>query len=257
MTIEPSATLMAHCGARLVEREQIWHLPQPKSLGRLHQPIAHRTLLESFDGVFNDFGLKVRAEELAVQGNGSERIFGVFKLRGEPLGDNLPDRGFAMGFQGSHDQSLSLKIAAGTDVFVCDNLCFHSNMISMSKKQTVYVQLKHELSKAIATYITQSGALSAQINKAKRTELGPSQAVGLVLDAFYGDIGGKGPIMPTKHMPNVLNNFFRPAPEWTDITENERSLWSLHNSFTREAKGLRPNMKLKTTTKLGLLLATI
>jgi len=245
------STLIAHCGADYTHRDGLRAIETPEPMGRWHKPIAHIELVETLEETLADQGIKLAREEYAVQ-RGGKVIFGTMDF--DPTSKGLvatdPTRGYSLGLRGANDQTMPLEIAVGDRIFVCDNLAFAPGLISMKRKHTIGLDLKAELGEAVTRYVGQTRDMDALIDRARERELRDEQAKGLILDAFV-----RHDVMPVRLLPHVTRLYFDTPEDATDISEHPRTLWALHNAFTREARKLKPARRFDATAKLGGLLA--
>jgi hypothetical protein len=137
--------LNLHAGGSLQTREQIAALNYPAPKGARHVVRPFIEDLELLTATFDDFGYRVTDEGVGVvfdKDNLARQFFGAIEVRPKALvGEYLPadERSIVVGIRGSADQSLPRQLCAGTNTFVCSNLCFHSNLVNVSTKQTLFI----------------------------------------------------------------------------------------------------------------------
>lgn len=119
--------LLNHRDCARVEEDFVLSLDAPEPT-ETWNPIPHRELIASVQHIFNKTGLVVDKKEYSVNPTG-ERMFGVWTLTNELM----PGRFKSIGFRNSTDKSMSIGMCAGERVFVCDNLAFHGEYISLRK----------------------------------------------------------------------------------------------------------------------------
>jgi hypothetical protein len=245
------ATLLSQRGSRKIQRSELGLLPEPKKLGPRHRPVPHHRLLEALSHVLHEQHLHVVREELSVYGPRGERLFGVMDLRSSNGLEAWAsaESAFSLGFRGATDQSLSLQIAAGGRVLVCDNLCFSGALIAIQRKHTTRLDLERELREAIERYKEQAIHFAEQNDRAKETVLTKDRAKALMFDEF-----SRG-TLPCSKLPRVARWFFDPPAGATDLTNHPNTLYALVQAFTREARALKPARKFEATTRLGELLS--
>src|SRR6056297_3648375 len=94
-----------------------------------------RDLLKDFDYVKSQYGL-------ARNGN---QMFGIHTYQ-----DHSTELGLSIGFRNSYDKSMSVGIAVGASVFVCENLCMTGDITIMRKHtQNVWNDLEETMVSAI------------------------------------------------------------------------------------------------------------
>jgi len=244
-----AGTLMAHCGAEYVTRDELRTIETPEPMGRWHKPIPHIELVETLDKVLTGSGIEIAKEQFAVQKKGRV-LFATFDFApSEGLADTPEGRGHAMGFRGANDQSMPLEIAVGGRIFVCDNMAFAPGLVSLKRKHTIGLDLAAELNTAVGRFVEQTGSLTKMLEAAEEKVLTEDQAKVLIFDAFT-----KHEVMPSRLFPKVARFFFEPTEEESPESTDRRSLMDLHNAFTRAAKELKPNRRFDATAKLGGLL---
>ena len=234
-------TLVAHSGAVRVDREALRRIEAPIGT-ETWKPIHHGELIDTLDKELQRRSLIVRAEAYAVQREGA-LLFGVIDLAWRETGEFAA----AIGLRTANDKSMSLQVAVGFRVFVCDNLVFAGDLIALRRRHTRGLNLGREISGAIDRY--QEGVLSLErgIDRLRQTAIGETDAKTLIFDAFYRDI------LPVRFFDPVSAAYFRPADDAPDC--QARSLWGLHNAFTRQIRQLPPASAFRATTQLGRLFA--
>lgn len=247
-----NATLIAHCGAKKIDREGLALLPKPKSMGPRHAPVPHHRLVETLTGVLEDAHLHIQREEFATYQDGA-KLFGVMDLSSSNGLDSWSRRGtsFALGLRGSTDESLSLQIAVGNRVFVCDNMAFSGEYIALKRKSTTGLNLESELRDAVERYKVQTASLVERLDRAKEIELPEQRAKALIFDEF------RSKTLPFAKLPKVAGWYFDPPADATDVSEFPQTLYSLVQAFTRECRSLKPRRKFEATTRIGHLLTVV
>ena len=75
-------TLMLHCGAEPINRNELFQMGTPKGMTDTHYPIAHRDLVEMVEHWFNRFGkYEITNQEFGIS-HDQNRMFGLMSLRG-------------------------------------------------------------------------------------------------------------------------------------------------------------------------------
>lgn len=147
-----SATLSAHGGpqgSQLVTVEELSRFRTPPAT-RTWTPVPHADIPTIIDRVVTENGWKFAEGQnkfqLSVTPSGS-KMFGVSSivipgmLEGEEFG-------LAIGFRNSHDKSMSLQMAVGTRVFVCDNMMMNGEY-KVRREHTVRISVETELKRAL------------------------------------------------------------------------------------------------------------
>jgi hypothetical protein len=138
------AKLIAHRGAQLVTREQLAaYIPPPST--DTWKSVSHTELVDTLTRVMQDRGLFITREQFAVQ---NAKLFGTFDLEWQ----RMEEYGAAVDFRHTTDKSMAIQIAVGARVFVCDNMSFLGEMITV-RKHTSRLQLDEEMDRAMYRYM--------------------------------------------------------------------------------------------------------
>ena len=123
-------TLMLHSGAESATMNELISIPLPQKT-RTYQPVPHEQLstmlLQMVASIFPDFTYEKSHFGLAADGN---KMFGIHTFRSVDSA-----LGLSIGFRNSYDRSMSVGIAVGASVFVCDNMVI-SGDITVLRKHT-------------------------------------------------------------------------------------------------------------------------
>jgi|CXWL01.1.fsa_nt_gi hypothetical protein len=267
------ARLFVHCGAREVSRQELTGIPTPKPSGRWHKPVPHIELVQAIEAALREQQLDIVEEHLAVQGQArtsagksfdGAAMFGTWLLRarGDLAGFMRAGQSFALGARSANNNASKVQTVAGLKVFVCDNLAFNGDLITMQKKHTLNLRLEHEVKQGVLRYCEHMAKFVTETDKAREVELTDVRAKELLYDVFAQGV------LPSRFIGEVHGNYFAPQPEWTDVTQHPRTLWALHNSLTRVMRPVpndegrlvepfTPAQKFKATARLGRLLALL
>ena len=243
------STLVAHdenLKARRVSYDQLKGLRNVAPMGTKHAPVPHITLV---DGIMNEIatrGMIVTKSEFAVSQNDAA-LFGVIDLKprveiidGEAT---VAGQGLSFGFRNSLDQSMAIKAVAGTRVFVCDNLALSGDMIALSRKNTTGLELADELRRGFDKFLGQAELMAAQVKQLAGHTITDDEAKVIVFDAFAAKF------LPVRLMDDVADFYFKASEQTPDC--QPRTLWGLHNSFTRALKTMKPVPAFEANLKLG------
>lgn len=144
-------SLILHCGAKALNRDQLSVLPLPAARGARHvvRPFVDDVnLIERFLGeqgfniVSEGFGTKTDAKGFPSQ------FFGAMEIKpkaltGQYIAAGEKDFALTVGVRGSYDSSLPRSICLGARVLVCDNLAF-SGEVDVYAKQTTNIASRIE-----------------------------------------------------------------------------------------------------------------
>jgi hypothetical protein len=226
-----------HAQSNLVSREQLMAIPPPPATSTW-RPIAHGDLVAAIDRQLLVRGITIRKETFAVQRDGA-RLFAVLDLAIETSGDCCA----AMGIRTANDRSMALEIAVGVKVFVCDNLAFSGDLIALRRKHTAKFDLNADISRAVDRYQAHLLALQRTLATVREDAIEDVEAKVLIFEAFHDEI------LPLRYFKQVTESYFKPSAEMTDV--QPRSMWGLHNAFTRAVRQMAPAPAFEATTELG------
>jgi len=219
-------SLLLHCGAEEATINDLAAIPLPKET-RTYKPVAHHELATMLGAIASDllpeFELVNTQFGLARDG---QQLFGVHTLK-----NGSSAMGLSIGFRNSYNKSLSVGIAVGSTVFVCDNLCLHGD-VTVLKKHTLNVVASIESLALSAIYKSRSAFNQIQ------TDAEVMKDIPLSDEDAYRTIGllyGNGIITP-RQIPVVKNEWLKPSHDAFE----ERNLWSFYNSVTESLKSSPP-----------------
>ena len=230
---------LMYADSNLVTRDQLMAIAPPPPTGTW-RPIAHGDLIHAIDRQLLVRGISIRDEKFAIQRAGA-RLFAVLDLSIETSGEFCA----AMGVRTANDQSMALEIAVGVKVFVCDNLAFSGDLIALRRKHTAKFDLNADISRAIDRYQGHLLSLQQKIAAVREDVIGDEEAKSLIFEAFRFEI------LPIRYFRRVADTYFNPAPDMTDV--QPRTMWGLHNAFTRSVRDMAPAPAFTATTELGKL----
>ena len=238
-----SSTLVAHCGARKVTREELKELPIPEGT-RTHQPLSHYEIVEVLEESLSFRHLSVVRDEYAVSADGM-RMFGVMDLNNGFEGGR-----FSIGLRNSNDKSMRLALTAGYRVFVCDNMAFSGDFTPLLHKHTRNLELKDSISIAVDRIQRGLDPLRQRIDAMRGMGLTDNDARLYIYRAFLErEIRG----LPRALMSGVHEHYFNPDDE----AFRQRNMWSLSNAFTSAFKTLAPTKQFEVTARLGAYLSDV
>lgn len=246
----PNATLVAHCGGEIVNRDFLRTLDDPAPQGKNHLPVRFDNLLDKLEMGCNFFGRQWDPDTLKVAlANDNQRLFGVVQLKGEEV---IPGEvGMALGFRASTDMSVTLRTDAGGNVFVCDNLALSGQETIFSKKSTKNLNLTASIVGGLESFFEKDLAIKGLIENARSTKIGEKDVKALLWDSMVDKL------VPQKYLKPASAFYF--DGEFNDVKAPEcdqyrGTLWGLHNAFTRVLKSEPLVKRYPATQKLGKLL---
>ena len=231
---------LVHANSSLVSREHLKSLAPPAATATW-KPIAHYDLVLAIDRQLAVRDIRIVGEQFAVQREGL-RLFGVLEL--EVPGPTPSEHyRFAMGVRTANDRSEALSIVAGAKVFVCDNLALSGDLIAIRRKHTTGFDLNADVSRAIDRYQSYLQVFHRQLDELMYRPLEDPQAKVMIFEAFTLEV------LPIRFFPSLAQTYFHPDPTMTDVAP--RTVWGLHNAFTRAVKQMAPAPAFQATTRLG------
>jgi hypothetical protein len=224
--------LVLHCGASAVNRVEVARVSTPCPT-ETWQPIPHVTLIETVEDALRSTGLKIgnQVHSLSQEGN---RYFGLTEVHGP---QDARDYAMVLGLRNSHDKTFPVGLVAGASVFVCDNLSF-SGEVRLTRKHTVHLQrdLPLLVASGVGRLLDLWNHQGQRIEAYKNYRMRDKAAHDLVVRAV--DVGAA----TNRMIPKILEDWREPShPEFQD-----RSAWSLFNSFTEVLKGNLPELPRRT-----------
>ncbi len=232
--------LIAHRGAALVGRQDLPTYPTPEATST-HKPIPHTTVVQALIETLGFRRLNVVSDQYAVTPDGA-RMFGVLALDVEGSGIRL-----AIGVRNSHDKSCSLGLTIGYKVFVCDNLAFHGDYQTLTRKHSKNLVVNDVLAVAVDRLQRSFAPMLNQVNAWKGYDLPDASAKLIIYQAFIEE----GLEVPKHLADDVHRHYFSPEHE----EFRPRTMWSLSNAFTSSFKALDPIPRFKATARLAPFLA--
>jgi hypothetical protein len=213
---------MLHAGGRLVTEAELRECKTPSAEGRWH-PVSHVQVLTSVKETLHGAGYTIRTEQYGLAREGGARFFGVINLQ-TPLAQGV---GLSVGVRNSWDKSFPLGFAAGSHVFVCDNLAFRSELL-VRRKHTLNGMRAFgtAIGSAVASLTSFREAEAQRIQRMAEMELTPAQASHVILTAY------RRGIISALQLPKVCQ-------EWEEPRHDDfrpRTAWSLFNAFTEVLK---------------------
>jgi hypothetical protein len=217
---------MMHVDGKEVKREALDLIPMPEE-SDTYKPVSHyhlaNKLLTISQVILKDYMLIGEHYGLARNGN---QMFAYLKFQKEES-----DMALSLAFRNSYDRSMSIGMAVGASVFVCDNLALQGEIVVM-KKHTKNVWLTLENTCIQTLYKSQEcfQKIVADSQVMKQRALNDVEAF-KIMGLLYGrDIIGP------RQLTVVKDQWLNPPHKEFE----ERSLWSLYNCCTEALKSSPP-----------------
>ena len=221
------ARLIAGSGTSLIKRHDLLSIGCPPPT-RTWFPRSHSQVLETVEQSLGAGGFSVESEEFCVS-NDQHRFFGTLTLRTQ-VHEGVA---LAVGIRNSTDRTFPLGMVAGSRVFVCSNLSFHSEIL-VNKKHTKHGQERfyESIAASIQKLASYQQVEASRISAYRSTELSENEACGILLHAFEEEV------LSTKTLPVALK-------EWRTPTLDDfkpRTAWSAWNAITNALRLRQGNM---------------
>lgn len=220
--------MIIHRGGELVTRDQLdlIKIPEPTDS---YMPVSHYVLSDKIltiaKDILRDYTLIGDKYAVARQGN---QMFALLKFKS----DN-DEMGLSVAFRNSYDKSMSVGIAIGASVFICDNLALHGD-IAIMKKHTKGVWDALEDLAISSLYKAQKNFDKVIIDsqRMKAISLNDDEAFRLM-----GYLYGHDLVSP-RQLTVLKDEWLKPSYE----EFQERNMWSLFNATTEALKSCPPTI---------------
>ena len=221
-------TLLIHKGGEYCSLDDLRDIPLPQET-RTYKPVSHydlaKNLAEVSSGLLRGYQLEKAQYGLAREGN---QMFGIHSYR-NGISSSM---GLSIGFRNSYDKSMSVGIAIGASVFVCDNLALTGD-IAIMRKHTANVW--NDLEELTITTIYRSQHNFTKIVEDAEIMRGrylSNDDAFRMIGLMYGN-----DIISPRQIPVVKREWLNP----TQPDFEERNVWSLYNAVTESLKSSPPN----------------
>jgi hypothetical protein len=226
--------------SKLASYNEIAALPLPVALGRHHKPVPHARLIDGLRQEIAIRGYAIEREQFALGAKGNA-LFGIINLQGTNT-----QRALALGFRNAVDTSMAIRAVAGVSVFVCDNLALSGSEFAIQRKNTTGLDLADAIARGFDKFLQHATAYDLEIARLQAKQIRDVVAKQIIYDAFAAGV------VPSRLFDDVDEFYFRPTQANTPETL-ERTLWGLHNAFTRAMRDLTPVRRFGATVALGRL----
>jgi hypothetical protein len=232
------STLLAHCGARIVSREELDRIDAPPPTETWF-PVRHSEVIDTVVRSLAGSNLVVRAAQFALS-RGDARMFASMDLS-TSLADGVT---LAVGVRNSSDKSFPLGFCAGSRVFVCDNLAFRSELLVRRKHtRNGSERFREAIAQAVGSLEPFRQAEVVRIERMRTAEIADERAESLLLRCYERGL------VSYRQLPQAIR-------QWRTPDHDEfrpRTLWSLYNALTGVlAPRVRTNPQQFATLTMGL-----
>jgi len=239
MEVRKMSSILSRGSSKMVTLDELKAYPEPESLGSRHKPIHPHTVFERVVDTINDSGRVVTATQIAVNPKGT-RFFGTVDL--EPTEDDTKaGHGASVGIITATDESAALSLAAGGRVFVCSNLMATGDMFTMKKRHTTHLDLDGEIRVMVEQAFEKIDDRYSIIERQDGIKLGLDDGLSILGLALVREV------LPAATVRSAGDLWM--DAEYEDLAP--RSVWGLHNAFTRQIQTLRPARQLNAAIDVG------
>ena len=211
------------CEGKYVGRDEIANVPTPEGTDSWH-PVPHMDVIDAVTEVVKAHNWQILDEQYGLAREG-QRMFGVMRI------NNSSSREWSrcIGIRNSHDQSLSVGLAAGISVMCCSNLAFGGTMV-LKRRHTSRIELNDLVVTAVEELELEFLNLETVSADLKLHEVSADEArVAIVKAAEVGAVNSCDIVPIFREFQNPCHQEFA-----------EPTLWSLLNAFTEHAKKYSP-----------------
>jgi len=218
--------LLLHRGGQEVSKAELDLIPLPEATESYvpvsHYHLANRLLTISQD-ILTDYVLIGENYGLARQG---QQLFALLKFK-----NTETDMGLAVGFRNSYDRSMSIGLAMGANVFVCDNMSL-TGEIAVMKKHTKNVWDSLENLAIANIYKSQHNfqKIVADARTMKNHAIDDMAAFAM-MGMLFGD-----EIISPRQITVIRDQWLN--PKHADF--QPRNVWSMYNACTEALKSCPP-----------------
>ena len=211
------------CEGKYVGRDEISSVPTPTGTDSWH-PIAHADVINAVTEVVRAHNWEILDEQYGLAREG-QRMFGVMRINKS----SSSEWSRCIGIRNSHDQSLSVGVAAGISVMCCSNLAFGGTMV-LKRRHTSRIELGDLVLTAVDELEMEFLNLETVSEDLKLHEVSADEARAVIVRAAEVNAINSCDIVP------IFREFQKPCHE--EFAEPTR--WSLLNAFTEHAKKYSP-----------------
>jgi len=211
------------CEGKYVGRDEIANVPTPVGTASW-KPVPHMDVIDAVTEVVKAHNWQIVDEQYGLAREG-QRMFGVIRINRT----SSPEWSRCIGIRNSHDQSLSVGLAAGISVMCCSNLAFGGTMV-LKRRHTSRIELNGLVMTAIEELELEFLNLETVSEDLKLHEVSADEARAVIVRAAEVGAVNSCDIVP------IFREFQKPRHD--EFAEPTR--WSLLNAFTEHAKKYSP-----------------
>jgi len=214
--------LLLHCGSKKTTFAEVAQVAVPESTST-YKPVSYADAIDFMkDTALDALGLDIKSESYGLNKAG-DQLFARITL---DTGDD--DQGLSIGLRQSYNKSLALGVAVGSNVFVCDNLCFSGDAFKVIRRNTlnVWTDFTRLVGEQVNQALTSYGKLKEQTDRMKATPCHEQRGY-----ALLGVAIGHGLLTPNQASV-AFGDWATPRHE----EFAERNVWGLYNAVTEGLK---------------------
>lgn len=214
--------LFLHCGGKAADRLALAEVIVPDQTDTYY-PVPHLTLIEKIDGIARDLLHRELIRESFGLARKGKQMFGVLTYKN---GDD-EDMGLSIGIRNSYDKTMSIGVALGGRVFVCDNLAM-SGEIRIVRKHTqgVWEAIENMAIGTLYRYGPIWDALQSDVVAMKQVKIGSLHGHELLGRLIGADV------FSPRQIPHAYREWDHPTlPDF-----EPRNIWSLYNACNQALK---------------------
>ena len=208
---------------KYVGRNEIATVPTPTGTTSW-KPVPHMDVIDAVTEAVKAKNWQILDEQYGLAREG-QRMFGVMRINNS----SSPEWSRCIGIRNSHDQSLSVGLAAGISVMCCSNLAFGGAMV-LKRRHTSRIELGNLVLTAVDELEMEFLNLETVSEDLKLHEVRADEARAVIVRAAEVGAVNSCDIVP------IFREFQHPRHE--EFAEPTR--WSLLNAFTEHAKKYSP-----------------
>ena len=208
---------------KYVGRNEIAAVPTPTGTTSW-KPVPHMDVIDAVTEAVKAKNWQILDEQYGLARDG-QRMFGVMRINNS----SSPEWSRCIGIRNSHDQSLSVGLAAGISVMCCSNLAFGGAMV-LKRRHTSRIELGNLVLTAVDELEMEFLNLETVSEDLKLHEVRADEARAVIVRAAEVGAVNSCDIVP------IFREFQKPRHE--EFAEPTR--WSLLNAFTEHAKKYSP-----------------
>ena len=208
---------------KYVGRNEIATVPTPTGTTSW-KPVPHMDVIDAVTEAVKAKNWSILDEQYGLAREG-QRMFGVMRINNS----SSPEWSRCIGIRNSHDQSLSVGLAAGISVMCCSNLAFGGAMV-LKRRHTSRIELGNLVLTAVDELEMEFLNLETVSEDLKLHEVRADEARAVIVRAAEVGAVNSCDIVP------IFREFQNPCHQ--EFAEPTR--WSLLNAFTEHAKKYSP-----------------